>query len=308
MTDTRPPRTVRGLFMGSGGGLAEPGMAERVIDMTGRQAVGLELLYLGTATYDAHEPRERQVVRFAELGARVRALDVATSDPSATEIEEALERADIVLVSGGNTLYAVDRWAAIGLDQSLRRAVEGGLVACGGSAGAICWFDGGHSDSMDPTSYLEPLPEGDPRASDWRYIRVDGIGVLPGLLCPHFDRTQSNGVLRADDFEAMLLRHPGEIGLGLDNWAGLLVDGEAYEIIAPDGVEGSVRDGAFVRDASGTPGLWVKEVRDGRVLTRLAPAVGRVSDILRVAGHIEPDPLVGDCRSENPPGHVRVMG
>ena len=154
MPDQPLPSDVRGLFMGSGAGLAEPGMAELVIEMTGRHAAGLEVLYLGTATYDADEPRERQVARFAELGSQIRSLEVATRVPAAGELETAVERADVVLVSGGNTLYAVDRWRSLGLDRKLRAAVERGLVICGGSAGAICWFDGGHSDSMDPTSYL----------------------------------------------------------------------------------------------------------------------------------------------------------
>jgi dipeptidase E len=308
MTTPRPSRTIRGLFMGSGGGLAEPGMAERLIELSGQSAADVEVLYLGTATYDLSEPKERQAGRFEQLGCTVRSLEVATRTPTGDEIQAALKRADVVLVSGGNTLYAVDRWVRLGIDELLREAVAREVVLCGGSAGAICWFDGGHSDSMDPTSYLEPLAEDDPRASDWRYIRVDGIGLLPGLLCPHFDRTQSNGVLRADDFEAMLLRHPGEIGLGLDNWAGLLVDGEAYEVVAPDGADGSALDGGFVRDASGTPGLWIKEVREGRVLTRLAPTEGRLSDILRGARHIELDPLVEAGRAENAADGVRVMG
>ena len=300
MSDPFPSSKVRGLFMGSGGGLAEPGMAELVIELSGKEAAGLELLYLGTATYDAPEPRERQTVRFAELGCRVRPLDVATRDPSEAETNEALERADIVLVSGGNTLYAVDRWTLLGLDEKLRLAVDAGLVACGGSAGAICWFDGGHSDSMDPGSYLEPLPADEPRAAVWRYVRVDGLGLLPGLLCPHHEATQSNGVLRATDFQAMMLRHSGETGLGLDNWAGLLVDAGRYRVVRPEGREGSVRDGRFVEDRSGLPGLGLHEVTDGRVDIRLAPEGGRLDDIVQPARSTQADALLDLARAENP--------
>jgi dipeptidase E len=292
--------TVRGLFMGSGSSLAEPGMAERVIDLTGRDAAGFELLYLGTATYDAAAARVRQTAGFARLGCTIRALDVATRDASRAEIEAAVERASAVLVSGGNTLYAVDRWIALGLDGLLRAAVAGGLVACGGSAGAICWFDGGHSDSMDPTSYLDPLPADDPRSREWRYIRVDGLGLLPGLLCPHFEMTQSNGVPRASDFEAMLLRHAGESGIGLDNWAGLLVEGDRYEVVRSEGREGSVRAGRFVDDGSGVPGLWALDVIGGRVTSRPAPATGRLDEIMRPARARIADPLVEVCRAENP--------
>ena len=301
MTDASPITNVRGLFMGSGAGLAEPGMAELVIDLAGRDAAGLELLCLGTATYDRTETRERQVSRFAERGCRVRALDVATSDPSAEELDEAVERADIVLVSGGNTLYAVDRWVTLGLDELLRAAIDRGLVACGGSAGAICWFDGGHSDSMDPTSYLDPLPADHPRAVDWPYVRVDGLGLVPGLLCPHYGARQSNGVLRATDFKAMMLRHPGETGLGLDDWAGLLVDGDRYRVVHPDGRAGSVSADRFVDDDSGRPGLWLHEVVDGRVEVRLAPTSGYLGDVVRRARSTVDDALVDAARAENPP-------
>ena len=286
--------------MGSGAGLAEPGMAERVIELTGTPASGLELLYLGTATYDAPEPRERQTVRFAELGCRVRALDIATRTPAAGEMEALVASADAVLVSGGNTLYAVDRWTQLGLDRLLRGAVDTGTVACGGSAGAICWFDGGHSDSMDPTSYLAPLADDDQRAGSWRYIRVDGLGLLPGLLCPHYEVTQSNGVLRADAFAAMMARHPGETGLGLDNWAGLLLDGERYEVVGPPGRPGSVLDGAFVADGSGLPGVWLAEMDEGKLRLEAVAPRGPAPDLLRPAREVEPDSLLEVAREENP--------
>jgi dipeptidase E len=294
-------RDVRGLVMGSGSGLAEPGMAELVIELTGREASRLELLYLGTATYDAIEPRERQVVRFAELGVGIRSLDLATRDPAMSELEAAVAAADIVLVSGGNTLYAVDRWVALGLDRLLRDAVDRGLVLCGGSAGAICWFDGGHSDSMDPTSYRVPVPADDPSAGRWRYIRVAGLGVLPGLLCPHYGATQSNGILRAHDFAAMSQRHAGETAIGLDDWAGLLVDGETYRVVAPPGRPGSAGPDGFVADGSGRPGLWLLELKDGAVEVRTAPTRGLVGDILRPAREIVDDPAVPAARAQNPP-------
>ena len=51
----------------------------------------------------------------------------------------------------------------------------------------------------------------DDDAKEWDYIRVNGLGFVPGLCCPHHDRVQSNGVLRATDFDDMMLRHPTEV-------------------------------------------------------------------------------------------------
>ena len=64
-----------------------------------------------------------------------------------------VEKSDVIVISGGNSLFAVDRWNKIGLAPMLRTAMERGAVLTGGSAGAICWFDGGHSDSWDPDTY-----------------------------------------------------------------------------------------------------------------------------------------------------------
>jgi dipeptidase E len=300
MPDEPARSQLRGLLMGSGSGLAEAGMAELAVELSGRAAAGLPVLYLGTATYDAPEPRARQTAGFERLGCSVRAFDVATRRPQQDEAAEAIERAAVIVASGGNTLYAVDRWVALGLDRPLRAAALRGVVVCGGSAGAICWFDGGHSDSMDPTSYREPLPPTHPRATAWRYVRVDGLGLLPGLLCPHYDVTQRNGVPRALDFGRMLSRHHGERGLGLDDAAGLLVADGCYRVVAPDGRAGSMAGEQFVDDGSGQPGLWILEGDGAAVSRRAAPAMGVLAELLRAPRAIAPDPLIGSARAENP--------
>ena len=68
-------------------------------------------------------------------------------------MKERVGKADVILVSGGNSLFACDRWNKIGLSPMLRAAMERGAVLTGGSAGAICWFDAGHSDSWDPDTF-----------------------------------------------------------------------------------------------------------------------------------------------------------
>lgn len=61
----------------------------------------------------------------------------------------------------------------------LREALDRGVVRCGGSAGAICWFDGGHSDSRDPTTVKSPKPNlTEEDKKKWKYIRVKGLGFL----------------------------------------------------------------------------------------------------------------------------------
>jgi dipeptidase E len=232
-------------------------------------------------------------------------------------------------VSGGNTLFAIQRWKEEGVDCLIREAAARGAVMTGGSAGAICWFDGGHSDSMDPETYREPMiaaaqalvvPVAHQTTTDeasvvtagnapksWVYIRVSGLGMLPGLVCPHHDRTQSNGRPRYQDFDAMLQRHRGERAVTVDHWAALVVLDGRYHVFATPGKEGScVRRGedcSFVTDGSGVPAVWWKEVSaDGASVVRhsVPPEGGLLEDLLKVADEIVVDPLEAICAAENP--------
>jgi peptidase E len=78
---------------------------------------------------------------------------------------------DVIYVSGGNTANALAIWRLHGVDAALRAAWERGAVLGGVSAGANCWFECSVTDSFGAA--LDPLR--------------DGLGVLPGSFCPHYD-------------------------------------------------------------------------------------------------------------------------
>ena len=293
-------------------GLAEPQIRDAIIHLS--QKATPSVLYLGTATYDLAPPEAEQTGRFAEAGYRVTALKLASRTPSYEEMQERFEHTDVIIASGGNTLFAVDRWRRLGVDKLLRQALQRGAVLSGGSAGAISWFDGGHSDSMDPETYKSHIlaqfgsdadasrarPLSDAERTGWDYIRVPGLGFLPGLCCPHHDRTQNNGVLRAADFDNMLLRHPGETGIGIDHFAALVVQGEDYRVISIEDREGSVDAGRFSPDRKGKPGIWKKIVVDGKVQATVVPAAGKVRDLLKKADAIVEDARLTAARAANP--------
>lgn len=79
---------------------------------------------------------------------------------------------DVVYVGGGNTASLLAVWRMHGLDVVLREAWETGVVLCGVSAGMNCWFEASTTDSFDLTR-LAGLH--------------DGLGLLPGSACPHYD-------------------------------------------------------------------------------------------------------------------------
>jgi dipeptidase E len=327
----QPPPNLKGVFVGSGSdGMSDPRMAKIILELTGKAASDVTVVYLGTATYDLPAFQKRQTQCFADMGCTVTSLPlVTTMVPNMAEI---VESADVLVVGGGNTLFAVDRWHRMGLVPHLERARDRGCVLTGGSAGAICWFDGGHSDSMDPDTYQTAMmekfgsvgnsiqdessaaPTTENAIKSWKYIRVAGLGFLPGLLCPHHDRTQSNGVLRAHDFDEMLLRHEGELGIGIDHWAALVVEGDSYRVVSLEGKPGSVvmnGDGnttSFSPDASGVPGVWIKNVivdkeNDTARMVSGNPVLsnGKLSDLLQLATKIvSNDEAVEQCRGDNP--------
>ena len=123
----------------------------------------------------------------------------------------------------------------------------------------------------------------------WPYVRVSGLAFLPGLVCPHHDRVQSNGVLRATDFDGMLARHPGETGLCIDHFAALVIEGDSYaEMVVMFYVTG--RPGAFwaVTAAVTAVGTVVGISMGTAVGTAAVTAVGTVAGIAVGMAQVRP--------------------
>lgn len=101
-----------------------------------------KVVYLGTATYESQQGFDMQAKDFASAGCEVQHVKLTDSEdiPSKAELKEIFNGADIIAVSGGNTLFAVRRWKSLGVHKLLRSAMDRGAVMCGGSAGAICWY------------------------------------------------------------------------------------------------------------------------------------------------------------------------
>jgi len=295
---------------GSGEDLfSQPETAKEIIELSGKSQPNV--LYLGTATYDSSKGFNKQTDNFTKLGCNVVSLDVARRLPNGDGIVKLFEETDVILVSGGNTLFAVDRWNQVGIDKLIRKALLDGKVLCGGSAGGIVWFDGGHSDSMDPSTYLDPpgpfINSGLSKKqldTSWAYIRVPGLSILPGLFCPHYDKVEGNGQLRASNFSDIMRLHSGETGIALDNWAALKINGRYYEVISRKDKTGSVdKNGNYVSNSKmGRPGGWTLETEPitGRVVRRPLPEKGEISDILIPAKYIVQSQMLPVARKQNP--------
>ena len=151
------------------------------------------LVYLGTATYDKDEPFSVQTHAY-DSWCRVIKLNVSEpTEPDLEHVRQTIASSHAILVSGGNTKYAIERWKALGIDRMIQDRVQQDPppVLCGGSAGAICWFEDGHSDSLDPTTFRIVDPDlTEDQKKDWKYIRcvrwkIFVEGFLYHVACSH---------------------------------------------------------------------------------------------------------------------------
>ncbi|MFN8388781.1 MAG: peptidase E [Bdellovibrionota bacterium] len=178
------------------------------------------LLFIPTASSDDESYWQSVNKRFRPLGCRTDVLMLLRDKPKREEIEAKIRNADIVYVGGGNTLKMMRLWRRLGVDELLRAAYRRGAVMCGTSAGSICWYEAGHSDSM---AYYNP--------ASWQYIKVRGLELLPGIHCPHYD-SHTLQVPRRVDFQRMLSK-TGGLGIAIENCCALeYVDGRLNRIIS----------------------------------------------------------------------------
>jgi peptidase E len=156
-------------IVGLGGGGDTPEQTQRLYDyvlaLTGKERP--RLLYVPTAVGD----RDDAIVGFYErFAGRGELSHLKTFPWPPADLRELILSQDAISVSGGNTANMLATWKVHGIDLLMREAWEEGIVLWGASAGMICWFEHGVTDSFGPQ--LEAM---------------DCLGFLSGSACPHYD-------------------------------------------------------------------------------------------------------------------------
>ena len=135
------------------------------------------VLFIPTASDDSTDYIDNfRSIYELQLGCSVKTLTVANTNIDENIVDRVAE-ADVIYVGGGNTRKMMQRWESIGLDKILTQASHESKILCGLSAGAICWFESGFSDSERFTD----------DGSGWNYAEIPGLGLLSGMFCPHLD-------------------------------------------------------------------------------------------------------------------------
>jgi peptidase E len=194
--------------LGGGGFLMEPRnplLDEFVLSLA--RGAESRVCFLATASGDA----DRNLVSFyTDLAPRCRATHLPLFRRTHDDLDAFFREVDVVYVGGGNTANMLAVWRTHGVDRALRRAYEAGVVMAGVSAGALCWFEGGVTDSFGRLARLD-----------------DGLGWLPGTMCPHYD-----GEAERRPTYHRLLGEGMAAGFAADDGAALhFVDGALREVV-----------------------------------------------------------------------------
>ncbi|OFI39086.1 peptidase E [Arthrobacter sp. SW1] len=140
------------------------------VELSGVSGRAPRIAHLGTASGD-----QRWFAAEMDQAARIAGFDLSHLNlftmPSQADPEAYLMEQDVVWVHGGSVVNLLAVWRAHGLDEVLRRVWAAGVVLAGVSAGSICWFQGGATDSFGPE--LRPV--------------TNGLGLLPYANGVHFD-------------------------------------------------------------------------------------------------------------------------
>ncbi|MDJ0522616.1 MAG: peptidase E [Planctomycetota bacterium] len=222
---SRPPTIVA---MGGGGFSMEP--ENPLLDEYVLQAAGVErpaICFLPTASGDPEGYVESFHAAFGKLDARPSHLFLPweaepdglpedgrpSGSPSIADPADHLAAQDVVYVGGGNTRRMLAVWRAYGIDRVLEQLWRSGTVVLAGlSAGSLCWYEEGVTDSIPGA--LTPMT---------------CLGFLPGSHCPHYD----GEVERRPSYERLVADGRLAPGIAADDGCALLYEGrELVDVVA----------------------------------------------------------------------------
>jgi peptidase E len=196
-----------------GGASLEPGstdgpLHQYLLDLTGEDRP--RICFLGTASGDNPGYAANFYAWFAR---RAEATHLGLFDRRIDDIRGLLLDQDIVYVGGGNTANMLAVWRTHGVDDALEAAWKAGVILAGPSAGAVCWFEGGTTDSFGP---------------EIGALR-DGLRLLRGSFCPHYDSES----LRRPRYQELVGTGKLPNGYAADDGVGLLFSGnDLAEVVA----------------------------------------------------------------------------
>lgn len=203
-----------------GGEIGRPGYSietskidKEILKLSGKKRP--KFLFIPTASSDA-DGYVKVVNNYfgGKLGCAIDILYLVNKKTSYQEIKNKILNSDIIYVGGGNTFKMLKLWRRLGVDKILAIAYKKGIVLSGVSAGAICWFKYGHSDSRKFNN------------RNAAYIKVRGLDFVDALVCPHYNVEKDRKKSLKD-----IMKKEKTFGIALDNCAALEIIDDKYRVI-----------------------------------------------------------------------------
>ena len=196
--------------IGGGGFYRDPenlALEKYVVKLSG--ADNARVCFVPTASGEPDHYVASFYAAFLKLGCRPSVLTFFKRTP---DLRSFLLNQEVIFVGGGNTKSLLAVWHDWGVVEILREAWESGVVLTGVSAGAICWFEQGLTDSF--SDKLRPL---------------NCLGFLPGSCCPHFDGEPQ----RRPAYHQLLASSEIAAGIAIEDWTGVhYIDTQVHRVIA----------------------------------------------------------------------------
>ncbi|MEE3326288.1 MAG: peptidase E [Myxococcota bacterium] len=206
--------------MGGGGFSMEPenlALDQFILELAGVKRP--RVCFVPTASGDSDLYIERFYECFGALPCKP--SDLGLFRRTGHDLRERVLAQDIIYVGGGNTFNMLALWRAHGLDTLLRETYEQGTILCGLSAGSLCWYESGVTDSFGPLGEL-----------------LDGLGFLSGSHCPHYD----GEVNRKPTYERLVGEGVLPQGIAADDGVGLVYrEGQLVEVVTSRPEAGAYR-------------------------------------------------------------------
>jgi dipeptidase E len=186
-----------------------------IVRLTGKSAP--KALFIPTASEDADGYwKTFQKIYKGRLGCKTDVLLLIREKPTRREIAKKILSSDLIYVGGGNTFKMLRIWKQYDVPQYLRRTWNNGVILSGLSAGSICWFKFGQSDSPQFTNPKDP-----------KLIKIKALGFIDALHCPHYFREK----YRHKHFEA-LVKKGNQVGLAIDDNCAVIFENDKFRIVS----------------------------------------------------------------------------
>ncbi len=191
-----------------------------------RRAVGV---FIGTASHDSMPYFNTfRKTYTSDFNLKADCVLSVYGEMNEEKIKSKFEKADLIYIGGGDTLFMLDLWREKGIYDLVVDAYNRGVIIAGLSAGAICWFKKMYTDSQFING-----------KDNYKYSIRDGIGILDGVCCPHYEE-------RVFDFDGEFASLDEELAWGIEGNScivfkngkyleSLSAGGKSYKIVKNNG-------------------------------------------------------------------------